>query len=133
MFGVSEISGVVFAGLIGFLISAVWYSPAAFGNTWFAFQQSLGKTDSTDKRPILAVILGNFLQAFALLLLMVWTNRFDVPGAIGIALLAWLGFSAASSFIDNQFSPRPVMMWMIDAGQRAVTAIVMALVLAIWF
>ncbi|MNC97324.1 hypothetical protein D3C83_149460 [compost metagenome] len=59
--------------------------------------------------------------------------RIEAPvQVLGCALLLWLGFTAAPSFVDALESRRPPVSWLVDAGHRLVAALAMGAVLALW-
>ena len=130
----SEIVAVVIAGSVGFAIGGLWYAPFAFGQLWLR-QTTVSAEDlqrSAELGPT-TIALGAAMVQAAVLALVLKAARVEGPAPVlGTALLLWLGFTAAPSFVDALESRRPLVSWLVDAGHRLAAALAMGAVLAFW-
>lgn len=127
---------VLVSGVVIFLLGGLWYSPVLFAKRWMALQ---GKTmaeiqASGGASPMMYVqvfVCGLLISAAMGLLL----SHFPEPSighAIFVAVVAWLGFAAATSYGTALFSSKPKALWAIDSGFNLASFVLAAVVLAAW-
>lgn len=128
-----NIWAVLVSGVLHWIVGALWYSPLLFAKPW----TKLMKIDMTadEKGPSVLLYLGGLfvgiVMAAGLALLLSLTGTQTIPAAIGIALLAWLAFTAAPAFANAIFGGS-VPLWAINNAYPLVTAILMSIVLTVW-
>ena len=125
---------VLVSALILWLLGAAWYSPPLFAKPWMA---ALGITpDPAKKKGLLAgmisSLVGDFILAFALLHLIMWSNAASVHGGAFVGFLVWLGFFAAPNFPQAIYENRPFKLFAINNGYWLVGLIIVGILLAVW-
>ena len=125
---------VLVCAAVSMVIGFVWYGPL-FGKAWMA---AVGKTEEEIKKDFnpgktygLAV-LGHFVEAYVLARLMSYVGVATLGEGLRLALLAWLGFTAATFFINNLFEGKPYKLLRINLGFHLVFLLVSAVILAVW-
>lgn len=126
---------VVTAIPISMTVGAFWYSPIAFGNLWM---RRLGKRPE-DFAALPAMIigyasaaLGAFLTAWVLATVLAFADTLDAfEGMLG-AFFCWLGFVAATSFVNDAMSRASLSLWAINAGYRFVEFLALGALLGAW-
>jgi hypothetical protein len=131
-----NILAVLVSAVAIFLLGGLWYSPVLFAERWMALQ---GKT----REEIMAsggAKPGMYVQAFlcglvvaaALAVLLNHFVNLTLARGIGVAVLCWLGFAAATSYGTALFSSKPKALWAIDTAFNLVSFIVAAVILTLW-
>lgn len=126
---------VLVSGIVIFILGGAWYSPALFAKRWVALQ---GRTEEELRAngptagKFLSVFVCGVLSAWALAVLL---NHIAHPSPVRGALLgvlAWIGFTGATSFGSYMFSGRPRALWAIDSGYYLVSFVVAGIILGAW-
>jgi len=125
---------VLVSAVILWILGAVWYSPPLFAKPWMA---ALGITpDPAKKKGLLAGMIasfvGDFILAFVLDHLILWSNAGSVHGGAFIGFLAWVGFFAAPNFPQGIYENRPFKLFAINNGYWLVGLIIVGILLAVW-
>lgn len=115
-----------------------WYSPAAFGKQWMALagmtpekieaakrEGQMGKTHAIN---FLATIVTSAVIEFFIAVLGIES----AGQGMQVALLAWLGFTAATTLGDYLYTKRPMKLFVINDGHYLATFLVMGAVLGAW-
>jgi hypothetical protein len=130
----SDLVAVVIAGSVGFAVGGLWYAPFAFGQVWLR-HTTVSAEDlqrSASFGPTAIALGAAIAQAAVLRLVLVAAHIAEPAQVLGCALLLWLGFTAAPSFVDALEARRPLVSWLVDAGHRLAAALAMGAVLALW-
>ena len=126
---------VLVAGVVIFMLGGLWYSPVLFAKKWSELQ-GRGAEDMSGGGNMAAMYLQVFicglLTAWALAILIEFLPVFGMTHAIKLAVLCWLGFTAATSYGTSLFSMKPKALWLIDAGFNLVSFVIAAVILAAW-
>ena len=111
---------VIAATVSAFILGAVWYSKALFGNAWM---QEVGLTEEAVKSANMKRIFGStfvlqFLAAVALSAFLGSASNWQEGLHAGL----WIGiFWVATAYgITYLFEQRPLRLWLINAGYFVV-------------
>jgi hypothetical protein len=124
----SPVGNAIAAGLVHFLIGAVWYSPLGFAGPWM---RGLGITprDIAEARVDMRAALGasalaSVAQAGALVALFALLGLPGIAGGIGIGALAGFAFGALPMLKDRVWADRPWPVVLVDGGYEVVAGAV---------
>jgi hypothetical protein len=122
------------AARVNMVLGAMWYSPLLFAKRWMALAHP-GKTDADlakGARPAYVVAaVSSVISAGVLLVLLKLTGTTNVGDAVGVAALAWVGFTGSVMLTNSAFGQRSWMLTAIDSGYWLVGFILMAIVIAL--
>ena len=125
---------VLVSAVILWVLGAAWYSPPLFARPWMAALKIT--PDPAKKKGLLAgmiaSLVGDFILAFVLDHLILWSNAGSVRGGAFIGFLAWLGFFAAPNFPQGIYENRPFKLFAINNGYWLVGLIIAGVLLAVW-
>jgi hypothetical protein len=128
-------SGALIAGVVGFILGAIWYAPFTFGPLWLRYNPvAMDKITAVGRtRRYGIALIGSLVEAFVLaVILAATTTKPDVGVALVLGFLLWLGFTAAPSLADSLLSRRPMTGWAVDTGHRLLVTLGIAFVLGAW-
>ena len=125
---------VLVCAVILWVLGAVWYSPALFAKPWMA---ALGITPDPSKKKgllagMVASFVGDFILAFVLDHLIVWSNAGRVRGGAFVGFIVWLGFFAAPNLPQGIYENRPFKLFAINNGYWLVGLMIVGILLAVW-
>ncbi|MGA9852861.1 MAG: DUF1761 domain-containing protein [Gammaproteobacteria bacterium] len=134
MFAQINYGAVVVAGVVGFIVGAVWYLPFTFGPLWLkANPHALEDLESGGRwQRYMVALICCIVQAWVLALVLAFGGKGDLATALVAGALLWLGFTAAPTLTDTLISRRKVSGWLVDTGHRLLAILVMAFLLAAW-
>jgi hypothetical protein len=114
----------VVAGIVHFVIGALWYSPAGFAGPWM---RGLGITPAdiaearVDMRAALgASALASFAQAAVLVLLFAMLGLPGVAGGVVVGGLLGFAFGALPMVKDRVWADRAWSVVLVDGGYEVV-------------
>lgn len=118
------VGAAVVAGVVHFVIGALWYSPAGFAGPWM---RGLGITPSdiaearVDMRAALgASALASFAQAAVLVLLFAMLGLPGVAGGVVVGGLLGFAFGALPMVKDRVWADRAWSVVLVDGGYEVV-------------
>jgi hypothetical protein len=122
------------SAFILWILGAAWYSPVLFAKPWMT---ALGITpDPTKKKGLatamIASFVGDFILAFVLDHLILWSNAQRAQGGAFVGFLVWLGFFAAPGFPQGLYERRPFKLFAINNGYWFVGLVGIGILLAVW-
>ena len=124
---------IFFAGIISAIIGFIWYHPRVFGTMWMRYSGITPETLERGKKrmPVLAFIalLASMLSAYVLNRFGIAEGVFDVSGAIGLALLSWIGFVAPALLGTVLWEQKPIPYYLINSLYWLVALIAMSIIL----
>jgi Protein of unknown function (DUF1761) len=127
---------VVVAAAVGFILGGLWYM-ALFGKAWSAArgvteeQMAAGRQHMA--RNLIVVAISLLIMAWALAVLAGYLHLTLWTQGLKLGALAWLGFMFTAGLIDAFMSHgRKAAAFYIDASYWLVTAVVMAIIVAVW-
>jgi hypothetical protein len=136
-------AGALIAGVVGFILGAIWYAPFTFGPLWLRYNPGAldALTASGRLWRYLIALISSLVQAFVLaVVLAAVTPEPDLGVALVLGFVLWLGFTAAPSLADSLLSRRPLSGWTVDLGpgwavdiaHRLLVTLGIAFVLGVW-
>ncbi len=122
---------VIIAAVAAFVIGAVWYMPAVFGNRWMRY---LGKTQAELGRPgpgFAVGIVATLVNAWVLAVLATTLGAKTAQEGLIIGVLAWLGFMATLTAAQGIFEKRSWGLWVLNNAHNVIVQAVMGIVVAV--
>lgn len=111
---------VIVATLGAFVLGAIWYSKALFGNAWM---QEVGLTEEAVQNANMAKVFGTtlVLQLLAAIALSAFLGE-GSNWLEGLHTGLWIGlFWVATAYgVTYLFEQRPLRLWLINAGYYVV-------------
>jgi len=125
---------VLVSAVILWVLGAVWYSPALFAKPWMAALRIT--PDPSKKKGLLvgmvASFVGDFILAFVLDHIILWSNAGRVHGGAFVGFIVWLGFFAAPNLPQGIYENRPFKLFAINNAYWLVGLIIVGILLAVW-
>ena len=125
---------VIVAGIVAWVIGAVWYSPPVFGKRWMALlgmKVEGGMPEGAGK----ALAGGLVLAIFTSLILVLFVYGLKAVGLVEgaeVGFLVWLGFVLTHGVTNVMFERRPPALFGITQTELLITYVVMGIILAVW-
>lgn len=125
---------VLVCAITSFVIGGLWYGPL-FGKSWM---EAVGKTEEEIKENFNPVktyglaFVGHFAEALVLAYLLSLTGAVTVTEGIRVGLTAWLGFTAATFYINYLFEGYKTRLLYINTGFHFVFVLVSSIILISW-
>ncbi len=129
MFQVNVLA-VVAAGVVAWLVGALWYSSLLFGKQWM----KLANLKDVKPNPLIYLIglLVYVLIAYVLAHVIIAFNASTlIDGLVG-GLWMWLGFVATLSLGSVLYEQKPVMLYVLNNAYNLISFLVMGGILALW-
>jgi len=130
-----NLAAVGLSAVAAFAIGMLWYM-VLFGDLW---RKELGITESKMKEmessaPIAMGVssIGYLVTATIMAILFGLLGVTEIPRALYIAFLIWLGFPAMISLMNSLYSGRSFTVYLIDIGYALAYLLAMAAILAWW-
>ena len=127
---------VLVAAVAYFMLGALWYSKALFGNKWI----QLAKIDMSD--PNVKKGMGGMMISTLVLILIVCFSleelivKFNFLQEIGLGiklgLLTGLGFATTAVSINYVYERKPTNLYLINNGYHLLGHVVAASILVLW-
>ena len=127
---------VLSAGLIAFLVGAVWYT-ALFGTLWIklhGFSETKVKEMQANMSPprfFGGMVLSYLVLALALAVLLTGFSEPNATTGIGVGLVVWLA-AAAIAMTGHIASDKVYGLYLIDVGCQLVYLVLMGALLGAW-
>lgn len=127
---------VIVATIAYFMLGAIWYSKALFGNRWAALVK-LDMNDPNLKKGMAQLMIGSFVFMFiACIGLAILVNRInplmDIMSGVKIGLLAGICFATTSVSITYLYEKKPTALHMITAGYHIVGLLIASIIIVMW-
>ncbi len=125
---------VLVSAVTAFIIGGIWYGPL-FGKAWMA---AVGKTEEEIKKDFNPAktyglsFLGHIVEAYVVARLLAYVDAGTIGEGLRLAFLAWLGFTAATFFINNLFEGKPTKLLIINVFFHLVFVLVASVILVSW-
>ena len=125
---------VLVCGVLSMVVGAMWYGPI-FGKLWmkqYNYTEEDLKKDFNPAKTYGLAILGHIVMALVLAYMISLTNAKTISEGFRIAFSCWLGFIAATMFVNKLFSRKTLTLFFIDSGYQLVNIIVFGILLVLW-
>jgi hypothetical protein len=127
-----NIWAVLLAAGVSVVIGTLWYSRAMFGESW---RRLLGDTVDDASNPIPSygwMVVGAFIAALVLAVVMRATQLTSVFGGILTAFLIAAGFMAPALSSEYLFTRRPPELYFLNLTRHVVSFVIMGVILGAW-
>lgn len=125
---------IIVAGVIYFVIGALWYSPLLFSNLFMKYRGITREEIQSSGNPTeyLLTLIGDLISALVLAIVLQLAQSVSVTDGIAVGLLVALGFALPSTLTYTVFSGPHKMLWAIYSGYQLVGFAVMGIILTLW-
>jgi hypothetical protein len=126
---------IIVAGVVYFIIGALWYSPLLFANLFMKYR---GLTSEeirvAGQQPIgyLFTLIGDLVAAVALAIVLQLAQPAAVTDGIAVGLLVAVGFIAPTIFAYTLYSGPRIMLRVMYSGYMLVAFAIMGTILTLW-
>ncbi|MFH1892680.1 MAG: DUF1761 domain-containing protein [Candidatus Zixiibacteriota bacterium] len=125
---------VLVAAAAYFILGAIWYSPALFGNHW---TKLIGKTKEqvrADFSPwkLVGAFIGGFFSAYGIARILSWTSLEPMWGGFGLGLMAGICFAAATVAVNDVMESRSMKLTIINSLYNVIGFVGMGLIIGAW-
>ncbi|HEY4496986.1 MAG TPA: DUF1761 domain-containing protein [Candidatus Paceibacterota bacterium] len=126
---------VILAAIASMALGMIWYSPIGFGKKWMSLVGV--SVDAKPKGAMKSYFLSFFaaiIMAYVLSLFIINAPPVSISSAIQIAFWVWIGFVATTNISEYLFSPtpKPMALFVLNAGYHLASLMTMAIVISIW-
>ncbi len=130
--------GIILASLSAMIVGMVWYSSKVTGTAWMAM---IGIKDKDMQAKIASampmLVAAALVTAYTLALFTNYAHAFNggtwMTDSIMTAIWLWIGFGVTTIVAHGVFEPRDRRVMLINAGNRLVTLLVMAVILGLFY
>ena len=123
------------AALAPMVIGAVWYGPL-FGKAWVSAHghtpERLEEMNKGMGKAYGLSLVCYLVMATVLAYLLAWIGAVNVPSALWMAFLCWLGFAVTIGLTAHLFSDRKPAAYLIDVAFQLVYMLAMGAILGAW-
>jgi hypothetical protein len=120
---------VLLAAAVILLVSWIWYLPKVFGDAWSGLT---GSDLQLSSRWLPVGLMGNFLIALVLAILINLAHAGSVVDGLFIGILVWLGFVVTLE-IDRLVREKiPFNLFMVRTGNYLIGFALAGAILAVW-
>ncbi len=124
---------ILICAIILWIIGALWYSPPLFGKHW---ANIVGRPKGDKPKGVIwgmiASFIGDFLLAFVLAHVILWSHADSALDGLHIGLLVWVGFVAAILYPSSIYEGRGPKYFMINGGYWLFGLLVIGALLGVW-
>lgn len=124
---------VIVATVAGYLLGAIWYSNALFGNAW---QKIQGLNEEDLKKgfapAMIITFITTFLTAFVVAAFIVSLQASKINHYVLLSILIGVFLVGGNMLSENLYSRRPWKFWWITAGYRFFMILIMAIIIGMW-
>lgn len=129
-----NVLAVIVAGIVYFILGAVWYSPLLFAKPFMRYrgmtqEEIQGAGQPTD---YLITLVNALVAALVLAVIVKLAGATSLIDGVLIGLLAVIGLAATSSLTYTIFSGPHKMLWVIYSGYQLVAFALMGVILTLW-
>lgn len=128
--------GVLLATLAYFVLGAVWYSPALFGNRWMRSAGMPEPTAGEGPGPAIYVmpLISSLIASVALAMIATAMNASGVGDGLQLGLVVGLGFAISVMLTTATFEaqkPEPWVWFALTAGYHFVGLVVASIIVCV--
>lgn len=125
---------VIVAALLPMVIGSLWYGPL-FGKQWMKMKGLTEEEIKADLNPLKSYggsIVGAFLTAIVLALLMPVMVTPSIGNGLVLAVLCWLGFYVPLGWQSVAWENKSLGLYALNMAHNLVTLAAMATLIAVW-
>lgn len=125
---------VLVAGVVYFILGAIWYAGPVFGNAWMrAIGKSKEQVDADfSAMKLVWAFVGSLVIAYGIARVMDWSNGATYADGIVTGALAAVCFVGASSFINDRMESRSGMLFWINFLYSLIGFMIMGAIIGAW-
>lgn len=126
---------IAVAGVVYFMLGALWYSKALFGNVWAAGHNIVVTEEAKKRMPMMMImtLLGCLAMTVAIGLAM---YVMQAPGTcmngIKTGLFLSGAFAAIPMGINYLYLGKAFKLWIIDAGYHVIGMTLASIIMSVW-
>jgi len=132
----SPLLHVIVAGVVAWLIGALWYSPVMFSKAWVAAhgytEEQVKAMQVMQGKVIGLTLVALLVVAWVLCVFLQHLHADSVADGVMWAFHAWLGFALPLGFIAHLYSQKKWAAWLIDLGYQLVFFLAMGAIIGGW-
>ena len=126
---------VLVAAVAYFMLGALWYSKALFGNLWIK-STGIDMSNPDAKKGVGGIMAFTFLlELLTCIALGILINRLMLTGVMsGVKLGLFTGFffSTIGIAISYLYQSKPTVLTVIDGGYHIVGSVIAAIIMCMW-
>lgn len=126
---------IIVSAIAYFMLGALWFSPALFGNRWIELSGIKDKMETLRKRvalPYIVTFIAEYITCYALACVMSAFHAETAVNGMITALLTGVGFIATTEAVGHVFEGRPLKLWFINHAYHVVGLVIAGAVLGAW-
>lgn len=128
---------VLVSAILHMALGLLWYSPILFGHEWMILVGKDPKQAGADMKGMGPLLVQSFAAALVMSYVLAVTYAAFAPqslyAAFSVAILIWLGLSAATNIGEYIFLKKPLKLFLINNGYNLVTFLVIAALFRVWY
>lgn len=124
----------IVAGIVYFILGAVWYSPLLFAKPFMRYRGLTQEEIQRSGQPTdyLITLINAVIAALMLAVVIKLAGAASIIDGILIGLMVAIGFAVTSSLTYTIFSGPHKMLWVIYSGYQLVAFALMGIILTLW-
>lgn len=121
---------VIVAGVVAWVIGALWYSQLLVGKQWM----KLANLKDVKPNPVIFIVglLTYIVMAYVLAHVLIAFNATAIAGGLVGGFWMWLGFVATITLGSVLYEQKPFMLWVLNNAYNLISFLVMGAILALW-
>jgi Protein of unknown function (DUF1761) len=125
---------VIVAGVLYFVLGALWYSPLLFASPFMRFRGMTREQLQSEGNPAeyLITLVNSLIVAVVMGVLARLLGSTTLVDGLGLGLLCAVGFALTTSLTFTIFSGPHKGLWVIYAGYKLVGFVVVGLLITLW-
>jgi len=125
-----NVMAVIVAGVVAWVIGALWYSSLLFGKQWM----QLANLKDTKPNPATFIVglLTYIVMAYVLAHVLGAYNSTTVMAGLQGGFWTWLGFVATITLGSVLYEQKPLALYILNNAYNLISFLVMGVILAVW-
>jgi hypothetical protein len=126
---------ILIAAVASLVIGSLWYSPFAFGHVWLRLRGKDVREADGMRMPasnMFIEFLCVLVTAYVLAILTTVFGSHTVYATVLLGIIIWVGFYVTTLLSEVVWEEKPFELFLLNAGLRLVTTVVMTVVVGLW-
>ena len=123
---------ILVASVLNMVVGALWYSPLLFAGPWVRMSGVKIEEGAGHIVEYVGAYFAGLILAAILAVVLSMVGTQTIWEGIVVAVIVWLGFTAAPTFANTIFENRPFGLWGIVSAYPLVSTILMSIILVVW-